>query len=45
MSVGDMLGGAMCVLPFAIGGFGVYRWIAWRARDPLTGSTPRTTLL
>ena len=45
MSVGDLLGGAMCVLPFALGGFAVYRWIAWRARDPLTGPTPRTTLM
>jgi hypothetical protein len=45
MSVGDVLGGAMCALPFAIGGFGVYRWIAWRARDALTGPAPHTTLL
>lgn len=45
MSIGDMLGGAMCVIPFALGGLGIYRWIAWRAHDPLTGSTPRTTLV
>jgi Zn-dependent protease with chaperone function len=44
MSVGDLLGGAMCVVPFALGGLGLYWWIAWRARDPLTGPTPRTTL-
>jgi Zn-dependent protease with chaperone function len=45
MSVADLLGGAMCVLPFALGGFAVYRWIAWRARDPLTAHTPRTTIM
>jgi Zn-dependent protease with chaperone function len=44
MSVADVFGGAMCVLPFALGGFAVYRWIAWRARDPLTAPTPRTTV-
>ncbi len=45
MSVGDVLGGAMCVVPFAIGGLAVYRWIAWRAREPLTGPPQATTLL
>jgi Zn-dependent protease with chaperone function len=45
MSVADLFGGAMCVLPFALGGFAVYRWIAWRARDPLTAHTPRTTVM
>lgn len=43
-SVTDLLGGAMCVIPFALGGFAVYQWIAWRARDPLTDQTPRTTV-
>jgi Zn-dependent protease with chaperone function len=45
MSVGDVLGGAMCVVPFAVGGLLIYRWIAWRAREPLTGHPPTTTLL
>lgn len=45
ISVSGLLGGAMCVIPFALGGLGIYRWIAWRARDPLTGPTPRTTVL
>jgi hypothetical protein len=44
MSLSDVLGGAMCVVPFAIGALAVYRWIAWRAREPLTGP-PRTTTL
>lgn len=43
-SVTDLLGGVMCVIPFALGGFAVYQWIAWRARDPLTDQTPRTTV-
>jgi Zn-dependent protease with chaperone function len=44
ISVTGLLGGAMCVIPFALGGFAVYRLIAWRARDPLTDPTPRTTV-
>jgi hypothetical protein len=44
MSVGDVLSGAMCVVPFAVGALLVYRWIAWRAREPLT-RPPRTTTL
>jgi Zn-dependent protease with chaperone function len=36
MSLGDVLGGVMCVVPFAVGALVVYRWIAWRARAPLT---------
>ena len=36
MSLGDVLGGVMCVVPFALGALGIYRWIAWRARAPLT---------
>ena len=36
MSVGDVLGGVMCVVPFALGALGIYRWLAWRARAPLT---------
>jgi len=38
MSVGDVLGGVLCVVPFALGALGIYRWIAWRARLPLTSS-------
>jgi Zn-dependent protease with chaperone function len=45
MSVGDVLGGAMCAVPFAVGALLVYRWIAWRAREPLTGPPQSTTLL
>jgi Zn-dependent protease with chaperone function len=44
MSLGEVLGSAMCVVPFAVGGLAVYRWIAWRAREPLT-RPPRTTTL
>lgn len=35
-SVSDILGSSMCVLPFAVGGLLMYRWIAWRAREDLT---------
>lgn len=45
MSLGNVLGGAMCVVPFAVGALIVYRWIAWRARAPLTGPTQATTLV
>jgi Zn-dependent protease with chaperone function len=45
MSIGDLLGGAMCVLPFVLGGLAVYRWLAWRAREPLTAPPRSTTLL
>lgn len=44
VSVGDLLSSAMCVVPFAVGGLVLYRWIAWRAKEPLTG-TPKTTTL
>jgi Zn-dependent protease with chaperone function len=45
MNIGELLGGAMCVVPFAVGALLVYRWIAWRAREPLTGPPQSTTLL
>jgi Zn-dependent protease with chaperone function len=45
MSLGDLLGGAMCVVPFAVGALVIYRWIAWRAREPLTRPSHTTTLL
>jgi hypothetical protein len=44
MSVGEVLDGVMCVVPFAVGGLLVYRWIAWRAREPSTGAPSTTTL-
>src|SRR2546427_339627 len=44
MSVGDVLGGVLCVVPFVLGALGIYRWIAWRARAPLTSHTSATTL-
>jgi Zn-dependent protease with chaperone function len=45
MSLSDLLGGAMCVLPFAVGALVIYRWIAWRAREPLTTPPQATTFL
>lgn len=45
MNVADTLGAVMCVAPFALGGLAVYRWVAWRARDPLTAPEQSTTLL
>lgn len=36
VSLGEVLGSAMCVVPVAISGLLVYRWIAWRAKVPLT---------
>jgi Zn-dependent protease with chaperone function len=45
MSLGEVLGSAMCVVPFAVGGLAVYHWIAWRAREPLTRPPRITTLL
>jgi Zn-dependent protease with chaperone function len=42
MSLANVLGGVMCVVPFALGALAIYRWIAWRAREPLT-RPPRTT--
>jgi Zn-dependent protease with chaperone function len=45
MSLGEVLASAMCVVPFALGGLGVYQWIAWRAREPLTRPSRTTTLL
>lgn len=44
LSVGEILGGAMCVVPFAFGGLVLYRWVAWRAREPLTDQARTTTL-
>ena len=44
-SLGDVLGGVMCIVPFAVGGLLIYRWIAWRAREPLTRPPQATTLL
>lgn len=44
ISVSEVLGGAMCVVPFAAGALLVYQWIAWRAREPLT-PPPRSTTL
>jgi hypothetical protein len=44
MSLSDVLGGAMCVLPFAVGALVIYRWIARRAKEPLTGPSRTTTL-
>jgi Zn-dependent protease with chaperone function len=45
MSLSDVLGGVMCVLPFALGSLAVYRRIAWRAREPLTRPPQATTFL
>ncbi|HVA18940.1 MAG TPA: hypothetical protein VMU55_02055, partial [Solirubrobacteraceae bacterium] len=45
MSLSEVRGGAMCVVPFAIGALVVYRWIAWRAREPLTRPSRTTTFL
>jgi Zn-dependent protease with chaperone function len=45
VSPGDLLSSAMCVVPVAIGGLVLYRWIAWRAKEPLTGHPKTTTLL
>ncbi len=45
MSLSDLLGGAMCVVPFAVGALVIYRWIAWRAREPLTTPPQATTFL
>jgi len=44
MSVADFLGSILCVLPFAFGGLAIYRWIATRARQPLTRSSGATTI-
>jgi hypothetical protein len=45
VSLGDVLSSVMCVVPVAVGGLLGYRWIAWRAREPLTGPPKTTTLL
>lgn len=45
MGLAEVLGSAMCVVPFALGGFGVYQWLAWRAREPLTRPQRTTTLV
>ncbi len=45
VSLGEVLDSAMCVVPFALGGFAVYRGLAWRAREPLTDCSRTTTLL
>ncbi len=45
LSLGDVLSSVMCVVPFAVGGLVLYRWIAWRAREPLTRPPHATTLM
>jgi hypothetical protein len=45
MSLSDVFGGVMCVVPFAVGALIVYRWVAWRAREPLTRPPQATTLM
>ncbi len=45
IGLSDVLGGVMCVIPFAVGGLVLYRWIAWRAREPLTTPPQATTFL
>lgn len=45
MSLASVLGGVMCVAPFALGALAIYRWIAWRAREPLTRPPQATTLV
>jgi Zn-dependent protease with chaperone function len=45
MSLANVLGGVMCVAPFALGALAIYRWIAWRAREPLTRPPQATTLV
>ena len=45
LSVSEVLACAMCLLPFAGGGLLIYRWIARRAREPLTDPPSTTTLL
>src|SRR5206468_4155783 len=44
MSFADVLGGVMCALPFAVGGLALYRWLASRARRPLTRPPQATTV-
>ena len=45
INVGDVLSSLMCVVPFAVGGIVLYRWIAWRAKEPLTRPPKSTTLV
>jgi Zn-dependent protease with chaperone function len=45
VSLADLLSSAMCVVPVAAGGLVLYRWIAWHAKEPLTGPQRATTLL
>jgi Zn-dependent protease with chaperone function len=45
INFGEVLSSVMCVVPVAIGGLLLYRWIAWRAKEPLTGPPRTTTLL
>ena len=45
MSLGDVLGGVLCVVPFALVALALYRWIASRAREPLTRHPRSTTVL
>lgn len=45
LSVGEILGSMMCVVPFAVSGLLVYCWVAWRAREPLTDQRQATTIL
>jgi len=44
VSFGDLLSSVMCVVPVAIGALFLYRWIARRAKQPLTGPQQTTTL-
>jgi Zn-dependent protease with chaperone function len=45
INVGDVLSSLMCVVPFAVGGIVLYRWIAWCAEEPLTAQPKSTTLV
>jgi Zn-dependent protease with chaperone function len=45
VGLGELMSSVMCVVPVAVGGLLLYRWIAWRAREPLTGPSRATTLL
>jgi Zn-dependent protease with chaperone function len=42
INFGEVLSSVMCVVPFAVGGLLLYRWIAWRAGEPLTPGARRS---
>jgi Zn-dependent protease with chaperone function len=42
LSLGELLSSAMCVVPFAVGGLLLYRWIAWHAKEPLTSAAQKS---